>query len=57
MKRMETAGHPYSQLYEERFDPIEYLRLIGLFDQEIRVPSVTKGGEVLLVHEYMTSGR
>ena len=57
MKRMETAGHPYSQLYEEQFDPIEFLTLRGLFDPEIKVPGVTEGGEVLLVHEYMKSGR
>ena len=57
MKRMETAIHPYSQLYEEQFDPIEFLTLSGLFDPEIKVPGVTEGGEVLLVHEYMKSGR
>ena len=57
MNRMETAIHPYSQQYEEKFDPIEYLTLIGLFDPEIKVPVGTEGGEVLLVHEYMKSGR
>ena len=57
MNRMETASHPYSQLYEEQFDPIEHLTFMGLFDPEIKVPIGIEGGEVLLVHEYMKSGR
>ena len=57
MKRMKTASHPYSQLYEEQFDPIEHLTFRGLFDPEIKVPVGTEGGEVVLVHEYMKSGR
>ena len=57
MNRMETATHPYSQLYEEQFDPIVFLTLRGLFDPGIKVPGGIEAGEVLLVHEYMKSGR
>ena len=47
----------YSQLYEEHWDPIQHLTFMGLFEQGRKAPGSFEGGELLLVHEYMKSGR
>ena len=53
---MKATSHLYSQIYQEYWDPIIHLEFMGLFEQGINMPETVKG-EVLLVHEYMKSGR
>ena len=52
-----NLGHKYSQLYEEHWDPIQHLTFKGLFEEGRKAPGSFDGGELLLVHEYMKSGR